>query len=402
MAIKIPFNLEDLGVLEETGGGFKINESGQWTAEQMESSNAYLRRFSKFERSMSAMEQMIRGKSKSQESNGELKVTSDVKEDSFGTDGTIKTKQFVCPECGKKVDKLLKNGYCSKACHTKAKLAAAQKSLSNAGEKSLEILEQIRDKLKLLDAILNLITELPELIRDKAKLPPEFRDYITLRIDEMFFRLKYIVNLLMIQKNDLVIELLKKVKLGALDRVLESAFQPIKTVMTTIVGIQQALIAALTVLEKIMESPMNGPIPPESMGWFMTAKSAQHPKYGATKICIPVIPEPNNALPKLSGNMIDYQKIDETVKNALPPIQEFEYFLDPTAFKLRYALSQDNGIRVKKMWEMLEAIMKMGAEILPKYKDLSLINPFYVIAILTSWGPQSREVYGDFIFHAAM
>ena len=157
--------------------------------------------------------------------------------------------------------------------------------------------------------------------------------------------------------------------------------------MTTIVGIQQALIAALTVLEKIMESPMNGPIPPESMGWFMTAKSAQHPKYGATKICIPVIPEPNNALPKLSGNMIDYQKIDETVKNALPPIQEFEYFLDPTAFKLRYALSQDNGIRVKKMWEMLEAIMKMGAEILPKYKDLSLINPFYVIAILTSWGP---------------
>ena len=103
--------------------------------------------------------------------------------------------------------------------------------------------------MRLLDAVLNLITELPELIRDKAKLPQEFRDYITLRIDEMFFRLKYIVNLLMIQKNDLVIELLKKVKFGALDKVLESAFAPIKTVMTTIAGIQQTLVAALTALD---------------------------------------------------------------------------------------------------------------------------------------------------------
>ena len=264
------------------------------------------------------------------------------------------------------------------------------------------MLAQIQDKLRLLDAVLNLITELPELIRDKAKLPQEFRDYITLRIDEMFFRLKYIVNLLMIQKNDLVIELLKKVKFGALDKVLESAFAPIKTVMTTIAGIQQALVAALTALDQLMNLPINGPVPPESMGWFLTAKSVQYPKYGPTQICIPVIPEANKALPKLSGNMIDYEKIDAMVKKIMPPIQEFEYFIDPAAFKIRYALSQDNGIRVKKAWEMLEAIMKMGAEILPRYKDLKLTNPFYVLAILTSWGPQSREVYGDFIFHAAM
>ena len=51
---------------------------------------------------------------------------------------------------------------------------------------------------------------------------------------------------------------------------------------------------------------------------------------------------------------------------------------------------------------MLEQIMKLGPEILPRYKDLSLTNPFYVVAILTSWAPQSREVYGDFIFHASV
>ena len=403
MAQKYPFNLEDLGIREETGGGLRISDKG-WQTGEMFSVDDYLLRFTTFDRSMGALEQMIRGggTSNSSESKEEITVISKVKEDGFGSDGTLKTKKFTCPECGKRVDKLLKNGYCSKGCHTKAKLAAAQKSVSNAGEKSLEVLAQIQDKLRLLDAVLNLITELPELIRDKAKLPQEFRDYITLRIDEMFFRLKYIVNLLMIQKNDLVIELLKKVKFGALDKVLESAFAPIKTVMTTIAGIQQTLVAALTALDQLMSLPVNGPVPPESMGWFLTAKSVQYPKYGPTQICIPVIPEVNKALPKLSGNMIDYQKIDALVKKVMPPIQEFEYFIDPAAFKIRYALSQDNGIRVKKAWEMLEAIMKMGAEIMPRYKDLKLTNPFYVLAILTSWGPQSREVYGDFIFHASM
>ena len=87
----------------------------------------YLLRFTTFDRSMGALEQMIRGggTSNSSESKEEITVISKVKEDGFGSDGTLKTKKFTCPECGKRVDKLLKNGYCSKGCHTKAKLAAA-------------------------------------------------------------------------------------------------------------------------------------------------------------------------------------------------------------------------------------------------------------------------------------
>ena len=98
--------------------------------------------------------------------------------------------------------------------------------------------------------------------------------------------------------------------------------------------------------------------------------------------------------------MINYEAIDALVNKVLPPIQEFEYFMDPELFKVRYSLSHDNGAKVKKAWEMLEQIMKMGAEIMPRYKNLKLTNPWYVVAILTSWGPLSREVYGDFIFHA--
>ena len=126
MAQKYP-NLEDLGIREETGGGLRIGDNGSWSTGEMFSVDDYLLRFTTFDRSMGALEQMIRGSgtSNSSESKEEITVTSKVKEDGFGSDGTLKTKKFTCPECGKKVDKLLKNGYCSKGCHTKAKLAAA-------------------------------------------------------------------------------------------------------------------------------------------------------------------------------------------------------------------------------------------------------------------------------------
>ena len=126
MAQKYP-NLEDLGIREETGGGLRIGDNGSWSTGEMFSVDDYLLRFTTFDRSMGALEQMIRGSgtSNSSESKEEITVTSKVKEDGFGSDGTLKTKKFTCPECGKRVDKLLKNGYCSKGCHTKAKLAAA-------------------------------------------------------------------------------------------------------------------------------------------------------------------------------------------------------------------------------------------------------------------------------------
>lgn len=312
----------------------------------------------------------------------------------------MKTKDFVCPECGRKVKQLLKNGYCSKACATKAHAAKAQEKVVGAMEGTLDVIQQIKTKLALLDAVLNVLSELPEIIRMKAKLPPAFREYVTLRIDDVFIRMKFMVNLLMIQKNDLIIELLKKVKNGQLDKTLESVFKPIRTVMETAAGVQTALNTALTGIIALLEMPTNGPIPPESMGFFLTAKSVQYPMY-SSDICIPTIPTMNKALPKWCGSMIDFDKIGDIVDKALPPIQEFEYFMDPAAFKIRFQLSKDNGPRVKKMWEMLEGLMVLGADVMPQYKNLRLSYPAFVLAILSpgGWGPVSRCIFGDFIFH---
>ena len=105
--------------------------------------------------------------------------------------------------------------------------------------------------------------------------------------------------------------------------------------MTAAAGVQTALNTALAGIITLLELPTNGPIPPESMGWFLTAKSIQHPAH-SSEICIPLVPECNKSLPKWGGTMIDFDKIGNVVDNAMPPIQEFEYFMPPEAFKIRF------------------------------------------------------------------
>jgi hypothetical protein len=208
----------------------------------------------------------------------------------------------------------------------------------------------------LLDAALNILTELPDLIRDKVRLPERYRQFVTLRIDEVFMKLKMIINLISIQKNMLLIQLLKRVKAGDLDKMLENIFQPIKTIMQVIIGIQTAMNAALAVIINLLQLPANGPISAGGIGWLMTAKSMQHPMT-AGQILIEIKPTPLAALPIPPSNVIDYNKIDAIVKKALPPIQEFEYFMDPALFKVRFNLSENNGQRLKKMYEMLEQML---------------------------------------------
>ena len=48
------------------------------------------------------------------------------------------------------------------------------------------------------ETALNILTELPDLIRDKVRLPERYRQFVTLRIDEVFMKLKMIINLISI------------------------------------------------------------------------------------------------------------------------------------------------------------------------------------------------------------
>lgn len=88
------------------------------------------------------------------------------------------------------------------------------------------------------------------------------------------------------------------------------------------------------------------------------------------------------------------QKLGDMINVAFPPITNEEYFLAPGAFKLRVLLSDQNGKAIKKIINTVEFIMAPGAQYLPKYKKLSLLNPWFDLATLYDWAPISREVFG--------
>lgn len=387
---------QDDSILTEEAFGLKIGDDGLWKSKETEDPEEYLKKFAEYEQSVLAFSRII-SKGKIEEKDGSSTAVSE-NLSSVGEDGTVVTKKFVCPNCGKLVDQLLQNGYCSKSCATKARLTRQKAKVSAAGEKTLDLIDKIRDKLKLLDMAINLISELPELIKGRVRLPQEYRDYITLRIDAIFLQIKKFINTLMIMKNEALIELLKKVKFGDLDSKLQVIFQPISTILTTIASVQQAMNIALAAILALLKMPMTG-ISPQSYGWLMTAKSAQFPEH-AGKLFVEIIPKANLALDFPNKmNIINTQAIEAITKASLPPVTDIEYFMDPTAFKVRFALSQDNAPRVKKMIQMLEALIVFGADTFPRYKRLSLANVWFVISILTGWGPTSRGVFGDFIFH---
>ena len=394
----------DENIMTEEVYGAKVDEaSGTWSQSEFKGTNDYLTRLAKFQQSVDTLQRMSSGDVNVSETGSELVANGGQENPDFGKDGVIPTRLYECPECGKKVEMLLKNGYCSKTCAARAKTAKAQQKVTAAGQKTLDVLNQIKQKLALLDAALNILTELPDLIRDKVRLPERYRQFVTLRIDEVFMKLKMIINLISIQKNMLLIQLLKRVKAGDLDKMLENIFQPIKTIMQVIIGIQTAMNAALAVIINLLQLPANGPISAGGIGWLMTAKSMQHPMT-AGQILIEIKPTPLAGLPIPPSNVIDYNKIDAIVKKALPPIQEFEYFMDPALFKVRFNLSENNGQRLKKMYEMLEQMLKCSVELLPKYRDLKLTNIWFVLACISpnGWCELGRAAYGDFIFHGAL
>lgn len=391
---------KDESIITEEAYGIKIDQSsGAWSKGQFEDTKEYMKKFQKFEQSVQLVGTMINGDTK-------VEMTPDgisgsVMGFKFGKTGTIPTGQFECPQCHKKVDMLLKNGYCSKTCAVRAKATEKKAKLNAAGQKTLDLINKVQGYLKLMDLVLNLITDLPDLIKGKLKLPQEYRDYVTLRIDCIFLELKRQINLVMIMKNDALIELMKKLKFGVLDDVLMALIAPVQAIIQTVIQIQQALNIAMAAIIALLNVPMTG-IKPQSYGWLMTAKSAQYAQTSG-KLFIEIEPMANIALPlKNMLNNINTEAIEAVIQGALPPIQDFEYLMDPTAFKIRWNLSNNNGALVKKMIQMLEELLVLGADTFPRYDRLKLTNIWFVLSILTGWGPLSRGVYGDFIFHGAI
>ena len=76
--------------------------------------------------------------------------------------------------------------------------------------------------------------------------------------------------------------------------------------------------------------------------------------------------------------------------------------MDPDLFDVRLALSDQNSGAIQDLVSKLQYTMVIGGDFIPEYEKLSLTNIWYIVAILKCWGPWTKAIFGDYIFHASI
>lgn len=332
-----------------------------------------------------------------------------------------------CPVCGKQVPFMPANGYCSLQCAGRDLLKKLTSCLSGEYEvETPEIIKKIKNILDYFNLALNVVTKIPDILASFAKLPQEYKDYATAKLNLVFLEIKKIINKLLIKKNELIIKLLRRIKFGTIDDKLSKLFAVINQVIKAVQVAKQALETALQVAYKAI-SKASGMfyIGPQEYGFFMTLKSnmAMCPFYKTDPLTYPPdqLGKPFwgmgtmniafdmsmcqftlNIGAKSALQNVDFEKINKVIRKVFRPITTPEYLMDPDLFDVRLALSDQNAPAIQKLIKLLEFTMVLGGDFIPTYERLSLINIWFVIAILTCWGPWTRAIFGDFIFHAAL
>lgn len=357
-----------------------------------------LKEFASFDEANSALFKMI----SSESSVGEISITQSkagitaVSNLAQNIDKFGKALKFgtPCPVCGKNMKHIPPGGYCSIKCFMQdiLKRVKNQKTKTNDIDK---LLANVQNTLDMMNMALNLIAELPQKLLDIAKLPPEIRNYLQIRINIIFITLKIMINKLMIIKNNLLIKLLSPLQKGIIEDFIASAFPQVGVVMQTIQQLYTAFDMTYTQILKIITNPILT-IPPESYVWGLTPRSFfSFP--GFLYIEVPKSGLLTDLIPMAGGiSVLQADKIAQTIQSMFPPILPIEYIMPPKAFDIRLALSNQSDIVIKTIHK-LESFLKVGPEYMPRYKDLKLTNPFFIAACLLGWGPTARLMFGSFI-----
>lgn len=333
-------------------------------------------------------------------------------------------KGGTCPVCGKHIDFMPGNGYCSLTCAAKDLLRKIAETLK--GEYTVEtpeIIERIKNILDYFNLVLNVISKVPDILAGTASMPEEYRNYVTAKVNIVFLELKKIINLLLIKKDELIIKLLRRIKFGTIDAKLSPLFavinQVIKAVQLAKDALEKALAAAYNTINKVSGLFYIGP---QEYGFFFTLKSnmaicpfykTDPTVYKAGQLGKPfwgmgvmnIAFDMSKCQFKLDIGMksalqnVDFQKINTIIRKAFPPITAPEYLMDPELFDVRLALSDQNAPAIEKLVRLLEGTIVIGGDFLPTYERLKLTNIWFIAAILTTWAPTTRSIFGDFIFH---
>lgn len=296
-----------------------------------------------------------------------------------------------CAVCGKQVPWMPQFGYCSFECaweDFKNRLEF-RKYKDNPFQKYID---GIRNVLTYIDLAMNLIMELPNKLKQIAKLPPEYANYLKMQINKIFLKIKIVINKLLIYKNKLLLLILDPMKWGVIGDKLGNWLEKIQPILETYNKIKTNVDLAVKAILNMMENPIYT-LPAGSFVWAQTLRGIiNNPQYQFyVEVPVPCPSPLGTALDCLDVNLIH-----KIVTTSFPSIKPIEYFYEPEVFDVRLALS-DQSQAMRDILDFLELTCKVNVEYLPRYKDLNLKNPWYILAMLMSWGPKGRQQFGSFI-----
>jgi len=184
-----------------------------------------------------------------------------------------------CSVCGKPMEHIPVNGYCSAECALKD-LGSRLLSFIT-GEYPTETpkwMDKLENTLDYINLVFNVFAKLPDVLASIAKLPEEYRNYAINKVNIIFLYLKKIINLLLIKKNEIILSLLSMLNYDLIDEKLANKFESINSVIKSINALREKLNNSLnTAYDAINVANKMYYIGPHEIGFFFTIKSALCP-----------------------------------------------------------------------------------------------------------------------------
>lgn len=339
---------------------------------------------------------------------------------------------MTCPICGKKARYLPPGGYCSVECllkDLKDKSLAFLKAPNEKYKWFYELIEQLCAILDYSTLIINAIVMIPDIIRELAKLPDEYKQFVQNKIAEGFSELQELIKKAMIYKNQLLERLLKPVNFGIIAKPIAMAIGVIENVRMAIQVAQEAFQLAFDavkiILDKLAYTNQGLIIHAESFAWALTPRSFISPmpytKPDVGKIFVELpggagLYNAKQALLPSALESINMESIDAAIQSIFPPLTPADYYLEPELFQVRYIFS-DQGDLVTQVRQRLEDLLKPGPDYIPNFenllpiksmtftidgekKDIPLPNVGYLwflLGLMDAWGPHSQALVGSLI-----
>lgn len=298
-----------------------------------------------------------------------------------------------CPICKGHMDYPTESGFCSKKCESEFKMAKVTGAICGLKDKAENVFQSISDAVEYMNSLLDIAVGIPAMIIDVNAIPIEaYSAYYMNKIYILELQIKQKINEVLVYKNKLLIKMLKQNRDGissAADTVVGGALTSINAIVD---GINVALQAFDVAYTAVYNTLVNAMVPfllkPESMSFFFTPRSL------TKKPGIFVIPMSIINLNVSAVDVLNADTIESVIDIGFPKIQDWEYCMDPQAFKVRQMFSDQNAKGIYDLISLMEVLFYTGSEPLPKYSKLKLSNPWYLIFLLTGWGPASQICFG--------